>query len=62
MTLWRIVKRFHQRMPLERLLDDAPLDPASAAVNESHVPQSSPVRGVHVLFDYRLDVTRVERM
>ena len=57
----RIVKKLqYERVPLECLLDDAPLNAAAAAVNEANLRQPSLVRLVDVLFDHRWDVARGE--
>lgn len=47
-------------MPLERLLYDAALHAATAAVDESNLAQARGVRGAHVFFDKGPDVARCE--
>ena len=54
MRVRRIVKTFHQRMLLERGLNDSALHSPTTAVNQSHLPQPRLVRGVDVLFDDNL--------
>ena len=49
-------------MTLERLLDDAALDAAAAAVNEAQRAQTARVRGRDVLLDHRRDILRRERV
>ena len=49
-----------ERVPIERLLHDAALHAAAAAVDESNLPQARGMRRVHVLFDNGLDVTGCE--
>ena len=49
-----------QRMFLERLLNDSPLNALAAAMNEAHFIEARFVCSVHVLFDNRLDVARRE--
>lgn len=57
----RIVPKLqHERVPLERLLHDAPLNAAAAAMDEANLRQPSLVRLVDVLFDHRRDVARCE--
>ena len=59
----RIVKKLqYERVPFERLLDDAPLNAEAAAVNEANLCQPRFVRLVDVLFDHRWDVARRERV
>jgi hypothetical protein len=62
MALWRIPELCHERMPIEGLLDDAALNPFSAAVDQAHLAETGFVRRVDVLLDYRLDVARRESM
>ena len=62
MRLGRIVKGFHQRMLLERGLNDSALHSSTTSVDESHFPQTRLVRRIHVLFNNRFDVLRAERM
>ena len=57
-----VEKLRHERMPLECLLDDAPLNAAAAAVNKANLRQPGLVRLVDVLFDHRRDVARRERV
>jgi len=54
--LRRIPEGLDQGVILQRLLDDAPLDPFAAAMNETNLIEACLVRRVHVLFDDRLDV------
>src|SRR5438309_8073679 len=49
-----------QRMPFERLLDDAPLHTAATSMNEAHLAQTALPGDVHVLLDDRFDVARLE--
>jgi len=62
MRLGCIVKGFHQRMLLERGLNDSALHSSTTSVDESHFPQTRLVRRIHVLFNNRFDVLRAERM
>ena len=58
-----IVKKFqHERVPFERLLDDAALYADAAAVDEAHVVESCRMRFVDVVRDDRGDVSRRERV
>ena len=54
--LGRIPEGLDQGVILERLLDDAPLNPLAAAMNEADLTEACIVCRVHVLFDDRLDV------
>ena len=57
----RIVKKLrHERVFLECLLDDTPLNADAPAVHEPNFRQPSLVRLVDVLFDDRWDVARRE--
>ena len=49
-------------MTVERLLDDAALDAAAAAVNEAQRAETARVRGRDVLLDHRRDILRRERV
>jgi hypothetical protein len=60
MRLRGIVETLDQTMLLECGLNNPPLHAASASMNQSHFAKSRLVRGVHVFFDYRLDVARME--
>ena len=60
MRLRRIPEGLDQWVVLERLLNDAALDPFAAAVNEAHLVESRVVCRDYVLFDDRLDVPRRE--
>ena len=51
-----------QRMPLERLLDDAALNAFAATMNQADLTQASLVSGCDVLLDHGCDVTRGERV
>lgn len=62
MRLARIPELGHQRMLLERVLDDAALDALAAAVNQPDLAQAGGIRGPDVLVDHRSDVARMERM
>ena len=62
MRVRRIVETFHQRMPLQRRLNDSPLHPSTTAVNQSHLSQPRLVRGADILFHDRLDVLGSERV
>ena len=62
MRVRRIVETFHQRMPLQRRLNDSALHSSTTSVDESHFPQTRLVRRIHVLFNNRFDVLRPERM
>ena len=56
-----IIKKFHyQGVPLEDLLDDAPLHPQATSVDESDFAESGGVGFVEILFDHRRDVSRGE--
>ena len=57
-----VPERFDERVPFERLLHDASLNPFAAAVNEPHLAQTSFVCGVDVLLHDRFDVARQEGM
>jgi hypothetical protein len=55
----RIVKKFqYERVPLERLLNDAALYAQPAAMDEPDLSESGCVCFVDVLFDNRRDVRR----
>lgn len=59
----RVVPEFdHQRMPIERGLDDAALDPASAAMNDPDAIESCGCCGSDVLVHDGRDVARREGM
>ena len=62
MSFRRIPELDDERMPIERLLNDAALNATAAAVNETDFAESRIVRRVHVLFNDRLDVARIEGM
>jgi len=49
-----------ERMVVERVLDDAPLNAPPAPVDESELSQAGFVCGAHVLLDDRRNVTRRE--
>ena len=51
-----------ERMTLERSLDDAALNPASAAVNEPHFSKPCLRGGGHILLDDRRNIRRRERV
>ena len=52
----------HERVPIECLLDDAPLHTAPPTVDESHFCQPSLDSGRNVLFDDGGDVPRLKRV
>lgn len=52
----RIPEGLDQGMVLQRLLDDAPLDPLTPAMNEADFTEACLMCRVHILFDDRLDV------
>lgn len=54
--LRRVVKFAHERVLVQRALNDAALDAFAAAVNQTHLPQSCSVRGADVFVDDRRDV------
>lgn len=56
MRLGGVPELLHQRMALERLLDEAPLDAFAASMNEADLPEARLVRRADVLFDYGFDV------
>jgi hypothetical protein len=59
----RVVEKLqHQRVSLERLLDDAALDAPAAAMHETHVAKARGVCFIQILFDDRRDVTWREGM
>jgi hypothetical protein len=62
MRLGGVVKFLDQRMPLERLLDDATLHTLAAAMDQANLAQPCSVRRVDVLLDNGCDVARRERM
>lgn len=45
----RVPELFDQRMPIERLLDDAALHALAAAMDEAHLAESGGMRGRDVL-------------
>jgi hypothetical protein len=49
-----------ERVPIERLLHDAALHAAPAAVDEANLAQARRVRGVHVLVHNGFDVAGCE--
>ena len=62
MRLGGVPELLHQRMALERLLDDAPLDAFAASMNEADLPEARLVRRADVLFDYGFNVAGRERV
>ena len=52
----------HQRVLLEHLLDDGPLNALAAAVDQPKLCQAGLMSGTHVLFDDRWNVARRERV
>jgi len=58
----RVPEGFDQGMALERLLDDAALDPFPAAVDESDLAESGRVGRRHVFLDDRRDIAGREGM
>jgi len=52
----------HERVTVERLLNDAALDAAATAVNEPNLAKPAFPGSGHVLLDDRLDVARTEGM
>ena len=67
MRFRRIEKLDHERVPLERLLHDAALNPFPAAVNQPHFAQTGVMRGANIFVDDRCDVlgqkgVKVERV
>ena len=62
MRLRRIPELGDQRMPFERLLDDAALNAAAASMNEADLAEAALPGRVHVRLDDRFDVARLERV
>lgn len=62
MGLRRVPELLDERMPFERLLDDAALDTLAAAVNQSNLAKACLVRDSEVFGDNRGDVPGGERM
>jgi hypothetical protein len=58
----RVLELEHERVALEGGLHTSALHASPAAVNQSHFAQACRVRGVHVVFDDRGEVTRMERV
>jgi hypothetical protein len=62
MALGSVGERLDKRVPFERLLDDAPLNPFTAPVNQPDLAKPRLVGGVHVFLDDRRDVFGVKSM
>ena len=58
-----IIEKLHyERMPVERLLDDAALHSCSSSVDDAHFAKTGSVSLGQVLCDDRGDITRCERV
>lgn len=60
MRFRRVPELLHQRMRLERGLHDPALHAPSPAVDQAHLTEPGPVRGLEVVADHRLHVARME--
>src|SRR5262245_8438620 len=60
MRLGSVPELGDERMPFERLLDDATLDAAAASVDQADLAKPCFPRGGDVLVDARLDVLRLK--
>ena len=57
-----IAKLFDLRQPIQRRLNNAPLDAGTSAVDDANFAEAGARRGIDVVLDYGWDVTRGERM